>query len=452
MSDVLGIQDVWSAPLSLFLILLLAAWKFQKYQDTEIAPYFFAGLCMKLLGGLLHFAYHRFVYQGGDTFLYYFFSRLWIDSLFEYPGATLWSLVQTPDAYDFQVYENLSFVWYRSGSERQLLKVTGPLALLTFESFLAIGLWLSFFAYWGLWRIFKMIVQLYPLLKNSAAFAVLFLPSVVFWSSSISKDAVTIGCLGVSIYALYQIFIAAKNTRPALMQGLILLPALYLLSALKGYITLAIVPAFGLWLIRVYAQKITNPGVRLIITPAVLVIGALLLVVGLRLGAQTEAFREFATSAVVNKIYVQYEYLSDPNRAGSAYDLGLAAPTWTGVLRALPKAVNVALFRPYLWEARGFASLLAALESLVAVLIMIFVITQSGIKGIFRSLREEPFLVFCLTFTLIFGAAVGLTSGNFGTLMRYKIPCMPFFFFLLAYWLDQVLKSRKKAVSYASTE
>ncbi|HRA12632.1 MAG TPA: hypothetical protein PKX31_13225, partial [Chitinophagaceae bacterium] len=34
---------------------------------------------------------------------------------------------------------------------------------------------------------------------------------------------------------------------------------------------------------------------------------------------------------------------------------------------------------------------------------------------------------FCLVFTLIFAFAVGISSYNFGTLSRYKIPCLPFY-------------------------
>jgi hypothetical protein len=33
----------------------------------------------------------------------------------------------------------------------------------------------------------------------------------------------------------------------------------------------------------------------------------------------------------------------------------------------------------------------------------------------------------CLIFTLIFGFAVGFTAYNFGALVRFKIPMLPFF-------------------------
>ncbi|MFT6828639.1 MAG: hypothetical protein ACI9GZ_003758, partial [Bacteroidia bacterium] len=44
---------------------------------------------------------------------------------------------------------------------------------------------------------------------------------------------------------------------------------------------------------------------------------------------------------------------------------------------------------------------------------------------------DDPFLVFCLIFSILFAFAVGVSTANFGTLMRYKIPMMPFFLILL---------------------
>ena len=56
-----------------------------------------------------------------------------------------------------------------------------------------------------------------------------------------------------------------------------------------------------------------------------------------------------------------------------------------------------------------------------------------------KQVRREPFLMFCMVFTLVFAFAVGFTSYNFGALVRYKIPCLPTFGLVLA-----VVWSRKK--------
>jgi hypothetical protein len=50
-----------------------------------------------------------------------------------------------------------------------------------------------------------------------------------------------------------------------------------------------------------------------------------------------------------------------------------------------------------------------------------------------------------MIFTLIFAYAIGLTSANFGTLVRYKIPCMPFY--LMGLYMIQYVAKRQKAAS-----
>jgi hypothetical protein len=42
-------------------------------------------------------------------------------------------------------------------------------------------------------------------------------------------------------------------------------------------------------------------------------------------------------------------------------------------------------------------------------------------------IASQPILTFCFLFSIILAIGVGTNSGNFGTLVRYKIPLMPFY-------------------------
>ena len=69
---------------------------------------------------------------------------------------------------------------------------------------------------------------------------------------------------------------------------------------------------------------------------------------------------------------------------------------------------------------------------------------------VFRYLLKPP-VFFCLTFALIFAFGVGVSTLNFGTLSRYKIPVLPYYIltlgFIYNYW-----KSDKKLDEFESTE
>ena len=97
------------------------------------------------------------------------------------------------------------------------------------------------------------------------------------------------------------------------------------------------------------------------------------------------------------------------------------------MIRKAPAAINVTLFRPYIWESKKVLVMLTALESLLFLLITIKVIIVVGLGRVWRTIVTDPNIQFFLIFTLVFSFAIGLTSGNFGTLSRYKIPCLPFY-------------------------
>jgi ABC-type uncharacterized transport system permease subunit len=46
-------------------------------------------------------------------------------------------------------------------------------------------------------------------------------------------------------------------------------------------------------------------------------------------------------------------------------------------------------------------------------------------------------IMYCLLFALVFALFVGVTTLNFGTLVRYKIPCMPFYIIALVLILER---------------
>jgi hypothetical protein len=99
------------------------------------------------------------------------------------------------------------------------------------------------------------------------------------------------------------------------------------------------------------------------------------------------------------------------------------------MLKLLPQAINVSLFRPYFWEVHKPLMVLSAIESFLLLCFTVFVIVRCRFK-ILGALRNADTL-FALTFSLSFAFAVGVSTYNFGTLVRYKIPLLPFYLIAL---------------------
>jgi len=112
--------------------------------------------------------------------------------------------------------------------------------------------------------------------------------------------------------------------------------------------------------------------------------------------------------------------------AGSKYSLGIPDQSVTGMLSKAPLAINVSLFRPYLWEIRNPLMLITGLESFLFLVLTIYTMWKIGWRGIKIGLKD-PTVVFCLLFAFTFAFAVGISTYNFGSLARYKIPLLPFY-------------------------
>jgi hypothetical protein len=103
--------------------------------------------------------------------------------------------------------------------------------------------------------------------------------------------------------------------------------------------------------------------------------------------------------------------------------------TFGSMARLAPQAINVSLFRPYIWEVKNPLMLLSALESMLLFVLTIYIIFKKNV-GLLAAVTNMN-VVFALIFSISFAFAVGVSTYNFGTLVRYKIPLLPFFLIAL---------------------
>jgi hypothetical protein len=182
-----------------------------------------------------------------------------------------------------------------------------------------------------------------------------------------------------------------------------------------------------LWILTKYTKKIKNPIAKFTVSLFFLVIVSGVTLTFLQTFSSSlgkYSIDKIASTANSTRRWISHMSEVD---AGSAYDLGAFSPNIGGMLSKFPQAVNVSLFRPYIWEARKPIVFLSALEALLFLFLTIKLILTLGLKKVLNTIRTEPSIQFCFIFSLIFAFAVGITSYNFGALSRYKIPGLPFY-------------------------
>lgn len=313
--------------------------------------------------------------------------------------------------------------WYYDPASYTVAIFGALFGFITGNLFLPTALLFSFFCFTGTWAMYRTFVNIYPKLHKELALAFLFIPSTFVWGSGIYKDTICMFALGWMTYTLFRIFIhkniSAKNI-------LLLIFSFYLIALVKIYILLAFIPALGLWLLLTYSGKIKSAGLKWIVG----IFFGFITISGFFYFSQkfAQELNRYSLERIVETANTTRGWIThvSEDQGGSAYDLGDFEPTLQGMLSKFPAAVAVTLYRPFLWEVGKPIMLLSALEALAFLLFTIAVFYKLGFK-LFKFTLRDPTLLFFFIFSIIFAFAVGISTYNFGSLSRYKIPCMPFF-------------------------
>lgn len=255
----------------------------------------------------------------------------------------------------------------------------------------------------------------------AVAIATLVLPSFVFWSSGLIKEAVAVAGFGWALFGVH-LWVEEERTVPG--WALMTAGAVPILL-IKPYILFPLVLAGGSW--YYWSRSLKRGRVR--VRPAYLAIAAVLGVGGIVMLGQY--FPEYAPDAFSSRTY-QLQQIGRGMRGGSNYVLSGAVPTTlVGQLAYAPAALLTSLFRPAIFEVRNLLMLANAVETTVLTLLFVRILFTRNLGNVRRQIANDPFLVFCAVFVIAFGIAVGLTSTNLGTLSRYRSPILPFFAVLL---------------------
>lgn len=385
-----------------------------------------AAICLGLL--------YKFYYigEGGDTFGYYYGAkRIW-EFFLENP-INAFRVIFWNGEFGGGIYHLVSRIpHYMDYSAFQIDRIAGFFGLFSFGNYTGIALFFAVLSFSGSWALYASLLKLYPGIHKWLSVAILFIPSVIFWGSGILKDTVTFLALCWMIWAFINFVILRKNQ---LYSFIIFIIGFLLIFSIKKYILMVFLPALIVWFYRIYISKIKNGFIRIASVPIILIFiiysgYQAVLTVGLE-------DARYSIDNLTSTIYItayDIRYWTG-KEAGSGYDLGIIPETWQDIVRLFPAAVNVSLFRPYLWEVSNLLMLMLSIESMLLLLFLVFLIYKARFN-LLKYIIQDPFLLFAFVFTLGFGFAVGISTWNFGTLVRYKLPLMPLFgaMLVVVYW------------------
>ncbi len=415
-------QDLLITPIYLAIFYFLAYIIRPSVTTPETKKYFIPALTAKFFGAIMVGVVYQFYYNWGDTYSYFRDGRMIASFFLEDPMVTLRIIFSSiENLSDLLIYTDKLW-YYGDTSEYVTTRIVAFLNLFTFNTYSATSLIFAGFAFSGSWAMYKTLHHAYPHIGKTLAYFTLFIPSVVFWGSGIFKDTLTYGALMWLFYATYRLIQQKKFDLVTIIAAII---STLVIFNIKKYIILCFLPAIAIWLLHRFSSSINNIVLKIITVPIVVIIILPSSYFAINLAFQDDrryALDNLARTAQVTAYDIRYWTGKD---AGSGYTLGELDGTWGSMLGLAPQAVNVSLFRPYLWEVSNPLMLLSAVESLIlSYLFLKLLFTQNFAL---RRSFDDPVLTMMIVFAVVFAFAVGISTYNFGTLVRYKIPLMPFF-------------------------
>jgi hypothetical protein len=434
------LRDLIVTPL-LLMVIYATAYLVRPYVTDDITRrYFIPALTLRIVGALALGIIYQFYYSGGDTYNYH-----------TYGSRQVWEAFMDSPEKGVQLFfsdgNNLvgihEYAWkipmLKDPSSYNVIRVASFFDLFTFSTYSATAICFALLSFLGAWLLFVSFYKFHPDMHRGIAIATLFIPSVIFWGSGILKDTITLACLGMGTYFCRDFIF---NRRIRLLHVLTALLAVYIIFLIKKYILLCFLPALVVMFFGHAAKSFQNPVLRLLLLPVIILITGFAAYKSVMLVSEDD--RRYSVDQLANTAKVTaYDIAFQTGRdAGSTYALGELDGSFGSMLRLAPQAINVSLFRPYLWEVRNPLMLISALESTLFLLASLYIVGRY-IRHLPHAITN-PDVLFCLVFSVSFAFAVGVSTFNFGTLSRYKIPLLPFYMLSLVFLHNYSKRDRNR--------
>lgn len=388
--------NVWGSLLVAPIVVAVDAlivWRVSLVEDDPwIVRLLGLGLVLKMLGSVARYFTIFVLYNGvGDAARYNVYA-----------------------SYQHVLWRQGQFVWDPAGKmgtqnlelvTTAVYTVIGPAPLAGFFVFASL-------AFWGCYLLYRAFRVAVPAGHHRLYAAMLFLlPSLLFWPSSIGKEAWLMLWLGVLALGAAKFFTQGS--------GALLLLALGILGTAMIRPHLTVLLAAGL-LVAQFFRPVGNQAIGALYKAFGI---AVLVAAGAVLATQSADFLgidDLSVQSVTERV----------DWAGGQTEQGGSAFTPVPLSNpfGIPAAIITLLFRPFPWEASGVPMLVQSLEGLL--LIGLLIKFWPRVKQLPRILRTNPYVVFALVYALAFIIAFS-GFGNFGILARQRTLMFPLFAVLL---------------------
>jgi len=424
-----SIFDIASALFILLLIVVHSFWVRHRHSQEAHYRYFLPSVYFKLFFALGYSLFYIIYYNGGGDTIAYWDGAVKLNDLF----------YSSPHNYFAEIFsssESLSITehfnqatgypprWIYSEPESWLVcKIFSVVIIAGFKGYLAVTFLLAYLAHYASWKLFEIILG-YKLHREwLLAVATLFIPSVSFWCSGLSKDTLLYIAMLFFIVSFFRI-LQRRNGYAA-----IVICSLLLLLIRPVMFVAVITPlafAFSAQMIR---KKTGSPALRAAALGIAFAFVTFILLFIFTNGEiiESDTLQNMISEAAI----VQNDFMNNQTYGENRYFLDINDYTVIGMFKSTPAAVIAGLYRPFLWESLTPSLILNGIESIFFIWVTIRFFIRKNLRERIRFIRRHELLVYVFLAMLFIAFFSGYTSIIFGVLVRIRSYALPLLLIIL---------------------
>jgi hypothetical protein len=250
-------------------------------------------------------------------------------------------------------------------------------------------------------------------------------PSMLYWPSSVGKEAIMTFGAGIASYGAARLFRRQLVGIPMIVFGVW---AAFMIRPHIG-LTLAISTGLAMIFARGRGDSASVTAGKLVAALALVVIGGVLM-------GRTASFLgvdSLNSSGIESALNSTTDQTS---QGGSEF-----SPVKADNPVRFPAAIGTVLLRPFPNEAHNIESFGTSIEGIV--LLLLFASSWRRLKKLPRALLNEPYVMYAMAATLMFCFIFSYVA-NFGLLARQRTQIFPFLFVLVAFIPDPRPKGSRR--------
>ncbi len=401
--------------LFLFLIARLRFFHIQGLNRYTIGGLFL----LKVAAGTLLwwiYTYHYSDRANADIFKYFDDGNVMFGALPAHPGDYLRMITGIGDdtPYFTDHYYSVMNNWHRHfdtgyyNDAHTMIRYSALVRLFSFGVYHVHTVFSAFLGLLGLCALFKAFIGFVPGMERPLAAGIFLWPSTLLWTSGPIKETLLV--LGLGIFLLE--FIRSAHARPGLRGWALMGFGLMLQLGLKSYVLACMAPGLAAWL---WCERTGRHRALLKFTithgMAALVVLALPLI----------APGRDIIALIDQKQHDMLGIVSQWAPGSYIHTMPLEPGLW-GLLSQVPQALYLTFLSPFVTWNSGALGLLGAIENALLLLVVPFALLRAKP---FASINI-PALMYCFAFCLALGLLIGWTTPVVGSLLRYRVPLLPF--------------------------